>query len=86
MASIDNWAADDKSVTSCALGVASLDLLVNELPSFLFEDFHSVYHEVRAQYRTWIVLEWLTSILGLLLLGVLLKVSYDWVDSAAAAD
>lgn len=79
MASRKDWATCEQAVTQYALSVAELDTLVGRLPSFLHDDFHNLYHEVRAQYRTWIVVEWVTSILGILLLIVLVKLAYDWI-------
>jgi signal transduction histidine kinase len=79
MASQHDWAAGEQAVAQYALAVAELDVLVNRLPSFLHDDFHNLYHEVRAQYRTWIVLEWLTTVCGAILLLVLVKLSYDWI-------
>lgn len=79
MASQKDWTASEQTVAQYALEVAKLDALVGRLPSFLHDDFHSLYHEVRAQYRTWIVLEWLTTVFGALLLVLLVKLSYDWI-------
>ena len=62
-ASKPDWTAGD-TVTRMTLDVAQLDSLVAELPSFFHDDIHNLYHEVRAEYRTWIVLEWVTVILG----------------------
>lgn len=73
------WADDDGKLTTVASEVMQLHTLVDELPSFLYEEIHSLYHEVRAQYRTWIVLQWVTSVLGATLLLLLVKLSYDWV-------
>jgi two-component system, NtrC family, sensor kinase len=78
-ASRKDWTADNDTVTRLTLDVATLDSLVAKLPTFLHEDFDSLYHEVRNQYRTWIVLEWVTVIGGAILLLLLVKLSYDWV-------
>lgn len=78
-ASHKDWTADDQTVTALTLDVAHLDALIAELPSYLYEDIHNLYREVRAEYRTWIVLEWVTVIGGGLLLLLLVKLSYDWV-------
>ena len=78
-ASRQDWTADDRAVTQLALDVAQLHARVDELPSFLYDDIHNMYREVRAQYRTWIVLEWVTTILGAVLFLLLIKLSYDWV-------
>ena len=78
-ASKKDWTASDATVTRLTLDVASLDSLVAELPTFLHEDIHSLYREVRAQYRIWIVLEWVTVVGGAILLLLLVKLSYDWV-------
>jgi signal transduction histidine kinase len=74
-----DWTADESNVNRVALKIDELRQQVEVLPSFLHQEIHSLYHEVRAQYRTWIVLEWITSIAGAVLLLILVKLSYDWV-------
>jgi signal transduction histidine kinase len=74
-----DWTADEANVNRVALKIDELRQQVEVLPSFLHEEIQSLHHEVRTQYRTWIVLEWVTSIAGAVLLLILVKLSYDWV-------
>jgi two-component system NtrC family sensor kinase len=74
-----DWTSQDAAVTQATQDVNQIHELAGELPNFLHEQIHSTYHEVRAQYRTWIILEWATSIFGGVLLLLLVKLSYDWV-------
>jgi len=53
--------------------------LSTELPSYLQDRMHAFAGEVRLQYRTWIVLTWITSILAALLLVLLVRLFYVWV-------
>ena len=53
--------------------------LTNELPKFLQNKMLAFREEVRGQYRTWIVLTWITSVLTVVGLGMLVRLFYVWV-------
>lgn len=56
-----------------------LQKLADDLPGFFHEDLRTLRDDVRGQYRTLIVLAWVTSILAVLLFGLFVKLFYDWV-------
>lgn len=70
-------------LTHVADELASLQSLVTELPSPLHQGLHDFAREVRTQYRTLIVITWITSILGVVLLGVFIRLFYTWMAAAA---
>jgi signal transduction histidine kinase len=47
-----------------------------KLPFFLQQRMHEIVNEVKVQYRTWIVLTWISSTLSLVIVGVLLGFVY----------
>ncbi|MBL9124425.1 MAG: HAMP domain-containing histidine kinase [Planctomycetaceae bacterium] len=59
--------------------VQQLRKLAAVLPGFFHEDLRTLRDDVRGQYRTLIVLAWVTSILALLLFVLFVKLFYDWV-------
>ncbi|MCA9187362.1 MAG: HAMP domain-containing sensor histidine kinase [Pirellulaceae bacterium] len=59
--------------------IRDLQQLTNELPTHLQQRMHSFAGDVRIQYRTWIVLTWITSFVAICLLGVLTAMFYQWI-------
>ncbi len=51
----------------------------NKLPKYLQHKMLAFRERVRGQYRTWIILTWLTSALTIVALGVLVRLFYVWV-------
>jgi len=58
-----------------------LQQLTNKLPNFLQERLLNFADEVRVEYRTWIVMTWLMSILTAALVILLVYFMYAWVIS-----
>lgn len=56
-----------------------LENLVGDLPGYFFEDLRTLRDDVRGQYRTLIILAWVTTSLAGLLFIVFVKLSYDWI-------
>lgn len=56
-----------------------LNDLANELPKYLQNKMLAFRERVRGQYRTWIVLTWVTSVLSGVALCVLVRLFYIWV-------
>jgi signal transduction histidine kinase len=59
--------------------VQAVNRLAVELPSFLQTRMNEFTNDVRLQYRTWIVMAWLTSASAFILLGLMMKLFYSWV-------
>ena len=75
----DTWLSDQRKLAQVGSELASLQALSAELPSYLHQRLHDFAREVRTQYRTLIVLTWVTSILGAVLLGVFIRLFYSWI-------
>ncbi len=56
-----------------------LDDQTNKLPKYLQNKMLAFRERVRGQYRTWIILTWITSALTMVALGVLVRLFYVWV-------
>ncbi len=56
-----------------------LQSLAFELPSYLHRRLHDFAGDVRTQYRALIILTWITTVLGILLLGLFIRLFYQWV-------
>ncbi len=56
-----------------------LQLMVSELPSYLHQNIHEFPEQVRGQYRTRIVVAWVTSGATLLLVGLFFYLFYKWI-------
>jgi signal transduction histidine kinase len=75
----DGWMNDDARLEATHAELERLQLLAWELPSYLHQRLHDFAGEVRVQYRALIILTWVTTILGMLLLGLFLRLFYAWV-------
>src|SRR5215211_205037 len=73
------WVRNPESLKAVGNSTTELQSLCDELPSNLHQRMHDLASEVRTQYRTLIFLNWITTILGGLLLGLFLKLFYTWV-------
>ena len=75
----EDWALDDVKVAALDEELESLQQLTDELPGHLQERMHAFAGEVRLQYRTWIVLTWITTVLAGVVLATLVVFFYRWV-------
>ena len=75
----DDWIFDDSKIEDLQSELEKLHKLSADLPSFLQQRMHDFCGEVRLQYRIWIVLTWITSVMATLLLGLLGRLFYAWV-------
>jgi len=79
-AAIDpGWLASQGKAELVRRELELLQSLSAELPSYLHERFHELAGEVRTQYRTLIVLTWITTLSAAGLLGLFIKLFYNWV-------
>lgn len=69
----------DEQLARVATQLSALQTLSAELPSYLHQRLHDFAGEVRTQYRTLIVITWVTSICGTLLIGLLIRLFYQWI-------
>lgn len=75
----DNWMLDGPSIEQIEGRLAALQLLVAELPSHLHATLAGIASEVRGQYRTLIVVTWITSLSAALVFGLFLRLFYRWI-------
>ncbi len=79
-ASIDGqWLSNDEVLAKLARELDLLQDLTFELPSYLHRRMHDFADEVRVQYRALIILTWITTVLAVLLLGLLIQLFYRWI-------
>ncbi len=74
-----DWIFRDVDVDELASRLEELQQLAGELPSALHKRFRDLAGDVRGQYRTFIVLTWITSISAALLTILLVRLFYAWV-------
>ncbi len=72
----EDWLLNEVKVEMLGEELERLQGLSAELPSYLQLRMHKFAGEVRLQYRTWIVVTWITSVLALVTLGILLQFFY----------
>ncbi|MCA9197374.1 MAG: HAMP domain-containing histidine kinase [Planctomycetales bacterium] len=76
----DSWSFQDKPFRdSLAAEVGKLNTLSAKLPSFLQARMFDFQGDVRGQYRTWILLAWVTSVSAAILLLVMVRLLYGWI-------
>ena len=75
----DNWSADAVKVTLLHQELHSLNQLVGNLPAHLQQRMHQFAGQVRGQYRTLIVLTWITSILAAVALFQVMRLFNKWL-------
>ena len=73
------WLFDELKVSDLTDEVEQLHELAAVLPSHLHERFHALARDVRGQYRTAIVLAWVTSITALLMVCLFVRLFYQWI-------
>ncbi len=59
--------------------VENIHRLANELPTYLQQRMHAFAGDVKVQYRTWIVMTWVSTILAVSMLGLYVWCFYVWV-------
>lgn len=76
---VQDWVLDQNLVDQLDAELMTLQSLSAELPSFLHARMGRLAEEIRSQYRALIVGTWVTSIVAALVLGLLVKLFYQWV-------
>jgi signal transduction histidine kinase len=59
--------------------VGEIRRISNELPTYLQNRMHAFAGDVKLQYRTWIVMTWISTVLAVLMLGLFVLCFYTWV-------
>lgn len=75
----DNWLFNSLDFTYISDQLDLLQHYTVELPSFLHRRIGNLRAEVRNQYRALIITTWLTSLMTVVMLGVLVRLFYKWV-------
>lgn len=76
-----DWILDDVQLDQAERDAAKLQELADQLPSFLYGRMRALAQEVRAQYRTAIVVAWVTAAAALLLLWIFVRMFRRWIAS-----
>ncbi len=75
----ESWVLDGISLGRLDDNLDELHSLSNQLPIFLHERMRNFAHQVRGQYRTWIVFSWVSSLSAGALLIVLCFLFHHWI-------
>ena len=75
----EDWTLDAASIEQLGPHLEMLDELSAELPSFLQQRMQRFATEVRSQYRTWIIMGWVTAAGAGSLLFVLFRLAYVYI-------
>lgn len=73
------WVASNDKLATIQADLDALQDLGGKLPSFLHRRIQNFAGEVRTQYRTLIILTWITTVLAALLVVLLLRLFYGWI-------
>lgn len=73
-----NW-LEDVRLGQLARELEYLQQLAAELPSYLYENIHEFTESARGQYRTLIVLTWITSVITLAMFIAFVNLFYQWI-------
>lgn len=73
------WMLDEGRVGQIDQELDTLAQQTSDLPSYLQQRMHDFAGQVRTQYRTWIVITWVCSILAILTLIVLGRSFFVWI-------
>jgi signal transduction histidine kinase len=79
LSSSEAWAFNQFPESALRREVEKIRRLSNELPSYLQKRMHAFAGDVKLQYRTWIVMTWISTILAVLMLGLFVLCFYTWV-------
>jgi signal transduction histidine kinase len=74
-----SWVLEQGSVQTLANQVEDMYDLAGTLPNKLHDRMHDFAKEVKVEYRTWIVVEWIAAMLAGLMLAALIGLLYIWV-------
>lgn len=74
-----DWVMDEGRVVDLTDRVDDMYDTAGRLPSELHQRMRDFVNEVKGDYRTWIYIEWITSVLSAGMLLALLGISYIWV-------
>ncbi len=75
----EDWFVDDLKLALIKPELDELNLLANELPTFLQGKMNAFTDQARGEYRAWIVMTWLTTILANVVLIVMLFFLNYWI-------
>jgi len=75
----EDWLLDDSRIAAANETLGHLQNLTLELPSYLHQKIHDLTREFRSQYRGVIILTWITTVCGAVLLGLFIKLFYNWI-------
>lgn len=75
----DHWMLADYADADLTKGLEQLDNLARQLPGHLHERMQHLKGNARGEYHTLIALTWTTSILSLVMFGVLVRLFWVWV-------
>ncbi len=74
-----DWLLPDAPTAEVRAEVDHLHVLSDQLPSHLQRRMHDFAGEVRGQYRTWIILTWVTSALAAVMLLSIVQFFHAWI-------
>lgn len=74
-----DWLLDQYEVMSVAERVDEMYELAGTLPKELHQRMHDFAKEVKVEYRTWIVVEWVAAVLAAIFMSSLMLLSYVWI-------
>ena len=75
----EDWILDGVRVVALEEQLQSLQQLSGELPGYLQQRMSDFAGEARLQYRTWIALNWITSISAIIMLALLVLLFNRWI-------
>jgi two-component system NtrC family sensor kinase len=75
----EDWVLDEVKVGQLTQELDQLQNWASELPKYLHRDVGRFLADIRDDYRTLIVLSWITSVATLLLLGLFVRLFYRWI-------
>jgi two-component system NtrC family sensor kinase len=75
----DDWLLDGIKVSKLNAELKYLQEMSAELPSYLYENIHEFTEQARKQYRTLLVLTWITSVSTVAMFALLVKLFYQWI-------
>lgn len=74
-----DWVLNNIQVITLDEELEELQRLTSTLPGFMTQRMHDFAEEARSQYRTWIALCWITTILAVLMLGFSALQFHRWI-------
>lgn len=73
------WLFNQLEETAMRREVENIKTLTNELPTYVQQRMQGFAGDVKVQYRTWIVMAWVATILAVAMLGLFVLCFYVWV-------